>query len=55
MSIDSAHREILQESRESQPNSDCKYPFPIDLAPYGISIGAESIGKRSLQSKFGLD
>ena len=32
-----------------------RYPFPIDVAPNGIPIGAESIGKGYLQSKLGLD
>ena len=32
---------------------DCNYPFPIDLAPAGIPIGAQSIGKWELQSKLG--
>ena len=36
-------------------NLDCIYYFPIDLAPNGIPIGAKSIGKGKLQSKFGLN
>ena len=45
----------ISESCKSNPNLDCNYDFPIDLAPIGITIGAESIGKWKLQSKFVLD
>ena len=31
------------------------YPIPIDLAPNEFPIGAKSIGKMELQSKFGLN
>ena len=37
--------QIFSESRESRPNLDCNYHFSIDLAPIGIVIGAQSIGK----------
>ena len=29
--------------RSIQPNLDCNYPVPKDLAPIGIRIGAKSI------------
>ena len=38
-----------------QPNLDCNYPFPIELAPIGIPISIKSIGKGYLKSKPGLD
>ena len=34
---------------------DCNYTAPIYLTPTGIEFGAESIGKVSLKSKFGLN
>ena len=34
---------------------DCKFTFPIDLAPNGIPFGVDSIGAVKLQSKFGFD
>ena len=39
------HREIILESFYSKPNLCCYYPFPIDLTPIGIMIGAKYIGK----------
>ena len=39
-----AHRETDPESGQIKPKQDCNYPAPIDLAPNGIPIGAESIG-----------
>ena len=35
------HREIFSEFGNSKPNLDCKYTFPIDLAPTGIPFGAK--------------
>ena len=34
---------------------DCKCTFPIDSESNGITLGAKSIEKVKLQSKFGLD
>ena len=40
-----ACREIFSESSKIKPNSDCKYPFPTDLAPNGSPFGAKSVRK----------
>ena len=34
-----ARGEKFSESRSSEPNSDCNYTSPIDLAPSGIAFG----------------
>ena len=39
------HREIFLESNSMEPNLDCNYTFPIDLAPNGLPVGAKSIEK----------
>ena len=53
--VAATHREIFSESCQSKPNLDRNYHFPIDLAPIGNPIGAKSISKGQLQSKFGSD
>ena len=37
------YREIFSESCKSKTNLDYNYPFPIDLEPIRIPIGAEYI------------
>ena len=49
------HRQNFTESDQSKPNLDCNSPFPIDLAPNGVPIGAKSIKIGQLHSKFGSD
>ena len=40
------HREIFSETAKIKPNFDCKYDFPIDLAPNGSPFGAQTYRKR---------
>ena len=53
-SIHTTHRQIISESGYSKPILDLNYSFPMDLARIGSPIGAKSIKKWLLQSKFGL-